>query len=607
MSKRKIPLRRSLPNVVRTLRYFWPIIRRRRALMAGSFAAMLFGVVLRALEPWPVKIVFDSIFAPEAAGDQPLADRPLLLLGVCAAALVVILALRALTTYWHKVGFALVGNKVLTEIRGRLYAHLQCLSLSFHNRARRGDLIVRVTGDIGQLKQVTTTALMPLLASVLIIVFMASLMLWVNWSLALVALATLPLSAVSGSRLGRKISRASRDQRKREGAMATTAAESMNAIHVVKTLTLEDTFSESFAGQNKKSLKEGVQIRRLAARLQGTVQVLSGVSTAAVLFYGSVLVMRASLTPGELLVFLSYVKAMFKPIQDFAKYAGRVAKASAASDRIMDLFEQEPEVTDAPDAIEAPALSGYVEFRDVSFSYGDENDVLEKIDLRIARGERVALIGASGHGKSTIASLLMRLYDPTEGAVRLDGVDLRRYKVASIRRQVSVVLQESVLFATTIRENIGYGDLTASDADIERAARLANAHEFIMRLPAGYNTVVGERGVTLSAGQRQRIAIARAAIRKTPILILDEPTTGLDAEAENTVVDALERVGRDRTVILITHNMRHAATADRIVYIDRGRICETGTHEELMRGGGAYAAMYRAHAGHARRTQRMVA
>ncbi len=607
MSKRKISLRRSLPNVVRTLRYFWPIIRKQRVLMAASFGAMLFGVVLRALEPWPVKIVFDRIFASETAVGDAFADRPLLLLGLCAAALITILALRAITTYWHKVGFALVGNKVLTEVRGRLYAHLQCLSLSFHNRARRGDLIVRVTGDIGQLKQVTTTALMPLLASVLIVVFMASLMLWVNWSLALVALATLPLSALSGSRLSRKISRASRDQRKREGAMATTAAESMNAIHVVKTLTLEGTFSESFAGQNKKSLKEGVQIRRLAARLQGIVQMLTGVSTAAVLFYGSVLVMRASLTPGELLVFLSYVKAMFKPIQDFAKYAGRVAKASAASDRIMELFEQEPEVTDAPDAVEAPALDGEIEFSEVSFSYGDEIDVLQGINLRIGRGERVALIGASGHGKSTIASLLMRLYDPTDGTVRIDGVDLRQYKVASVRRQVSVVLQESVLFATTIRENIGYGDLKATEADIERAARLANAHDFIMRLPAGYNTVVGERGVTISAGQRQRIAIARAAIRKTPILILDEPTTGLDAEAENTVIDALDSVGRERTVVFFTHNLRHASKADRIVYVESGRIRESGTHAELMRADGAYAATYRKQTGTTLRTQRIVA
>lgn len=561
-------------------------------MIAGSLSALLAGVVLRALQPWPIKIVFDEVLG---VGTNSTAVNPVLLLGLAGGALVVILTLRAVATYAHKVGFALVGNRALTRIRADLYRHVHCLPLSFHTGSRRGDLIVRMTGDIGRLKEVTTTALMPLLASVLVFVVMATLMLWVNASLAFVALLSLPLYFLPATRLNRKIKRASRDQRKREGAIAATASESIHAIEAVQALSLEQVFVDAFAGQNKKSLKEGVKIRRLAAKLQGSVQVMTGLSTAAVLFYGGMLVLRGGLTPGELLVFLSYLKAMFKPMQDFAKYSSRLAKASAASERVMELFAQTPTVVDSPDAEETPPLLGEITFSNVCFSYDNAGEHLANIDLRIPAGQRVAIIGASGHGKSTLISLVPRLYDPTSGSVLVDGRDIREYTLASLRGQISIVLQSTALFAATVAENIALGVPEAGTDEIVAAARLAHAHNFISLLPDGYDTQLAESGATLSAGQRQRIALARAAIRRTPILILDEPTTGLDEHASGEVISALEQVSRGRTVLLVTHEVALAARCHRVVVLEGGRIVEDGNPADLLDQNGIFARMNALH------------
>ncbi|MFB3076952.1 MAG: ABC transporter ATP-binding protein, partial [Lysobacterales bacterium] len=304
-----------------------------RPLLAGSFLALFAGVAMRALEPWPLKFVFDTLILPSGTQVHPSewiqGLEPMTLVALAAMSLVIILGMRGLCAYYQKVGFALVGNRVLTRVREALFRHIQCLSLSFHSKARSGDLIVRVVGDIGLLKDVAVTAFMPLIGSILILASMAGLMLWLNWKLALLVLLSAPLYWLPTLLLSRKIQRASRTQRKRESAMASTAAESINAMQVVQTLSLDDAFADQFTHQNEKSLKEGVRVKRLLARLEGTVQLMTGVSAAAVLFYGTVLVLRGALSAGELLVFLSYLKAAFKPMQDFAKYSGRMAKASA--------------------------------------------------------------------------------------------------------------------------------------------------------------------------------------------------------------------------------------------------------------------------------------
>ena len=590
-------LRATLPGLWRTIQRFWPYIRQHSLLIAGASLAFLAEIGLRLLEPWPLKFIFDHVFGMTPAEGTlriPVIETldPMLLLALSASAFVLIISLRALTAYTSTVGFALVGNRVLNEVRRDLYRHLQRLSLSFHSKARGGDLVMRVIGDVGMLKEVAVTAFLPLAGNVLVLIGMLAVMFWLQWKLTLLALVTFPLFWLSMLRLGRRIRDVSRNQRQREGAMAATAAESMGAIKVVQALSLEERFENTFSNQNKQDLKEGVKAKRLAASLERRVDVFIAIATALVLWYGAQLVLRNELTPGDLLVFLAYLKNAFKPMRDFAKYTGRLAKASAAGERVIDLLDRAPEVQDLPGAMPAPAFRGAIQFKRVNFAYEPDKVVLKNIGFEIRPGYHIALVGASGAGKSTIASLILRLYDPTAGCVMIDGVDIRRFTLESLRRQISIVMQDSILFAASIWDNIAYGADDASPATIEAAARLANAHDFITALPRGYDTIVGERGVTLSRGERQRIAIARAAVRNAPILLLDEPTTGLDEENEQVVIEALERLACNRTSLLITHNLFHAARADLILYLESGCVLEWGSHLDLMRVNGRYAALY---------------
>ncbi|HKC46444.1 MAG TPA: ABC transporter ATP-binding protein [Gemmatimonadales bacterium] len=591
-------LRESLPGLSRFTRRLWPYIRRERRLILLSLLALYVDVGLRLLEPWPLKFVLDGVVA--AGRGHSFSKLPLLkhqdpatLLAVSAVAVIVFAGLRALAAYYNTVGLALVGNRVLTNVRNDLFAQLQRLSLSFHNRARTGDLIVRVMSDVGFLQDIAVTALLPLLANLLTLVGMAAVMLWLNTPLALLAFATAPLFWLSTARLTRRIQEAARRQRQQEGAMAATAAESIGAVKVVHALSLEGTFARVFTGHSRKTLATGVIGTRLSASLERTVDVLIALATALVLWFGARQALQGAMTAGDLIVFLAYLRNAFRPLKDFAKYTGRLAKASAAGDRVLDILDRTPDVRDLPGAVVASPLRGAVQFEGITFAYEGGRPVLEDIEFTVEPGQHVAVVGQSGSGKSTLVNLIPRLYDPVTGCVRIDGRDIRAYTIASLRGQLSVVLQDTLLFAASIRENIAYGAPEASSEEIEAAARLANAHGFIEMLPQGYDTAAGERGVTLSTGQRQRIAIARAAIRHAPVLILDEPTVGLDGENERAVIEALERLAAGRTTFLITHDLQLASRADLILYLDGGHVCERGTHATLMRAGGRYAMLYR--------------
>jgi ATP-binding cassette subfamily B protein len=590
-------IRAAIPGIGRILRRFSPQLYKQRSLLSIAFVGLLAEIFLHLLEPFPLKLIFDYVIFPNS-GAKPLSIpflaqlSPFMLLTVLTAGLIGIAALRAAAAYFSVVGMALAATNVLMEVRSDLYSHIQRLSLTFHNQAKTGDLITRVTSDIERLREVTVMAVMPLLAHTLTLTGMVAVMVWMNWELALIAVAVFPLFVLLIVRMTRKIRLVVRSQRQREGAMAATAAESIGAIKVVQALSLQSMLETDFSDHNRQSLQDSVKAQKLSAGLERSVELLVGIATAIVLWRGVLLVQSQALTPGDLLVFVNYLRIAFKPMRQLAKYTGQIAKATASGERILDVLDTVPDVQDVRGAIEATPFQGVVQFENVSFAYDRDRGILRQMSFIVQTGECVALVGPSGGGKSTLVSLLLRLYDPLEGSIRVDGHDLRAYKLNSLRSQISIVLQESVLFAASVRDNIAYGCLGASNYDIEMAARLANAHDFIMNLPNGYDTILGERGATLSGGQRQRIAIARAAIRKAPIVILDEPTTGLDQENEHLVTEALERLVQGRTTFWISHNLNAIKHADRIFYLEGGKLLEQGTHQALLQQGGRYAAMY---------------
>jgi ATP-binding cassette subfamily B protein len=576
-----------LPGLRRIFHHLRPHLRPERGLIGGAVLALLAATLFRLAEPWPLKLVLDRVIPTDSAASgsglgaiDALSSGQLLVL--CAVGVVLAIGLRAFAMYLSTIAFALAGNRVLTRVREALFTHLQRLSLRFHDRQRAGDLTLRVVADVGMLKEAAITAFLPLVANVLIVAGMAGVMLWLNWQLALLAFLPLPLLWIATVRIGRRIGEVSKQQRAREGAMAASAAEAFGAIRLVQSLGLEQRIAQDFKGASSRDLKEGVRAKRLAAGLERGVDLLVGVSIALVLWQGARLVLAGALTPGDLVVFITYLKNSFRPVRQFAKHTSRVAKAVAAGERVIEILETAPEIHDAPTAKEAPALSGDLRFEHVRFGFGGR-PVLDGLDLDIPAGQSVALLGASGAGKSTLTNLVLRLYDPGSGRILFDGLDARSLQLASLRRQIGIVPQESLLLRASIRDNIRIAAANADDAMVEAAAVLADAHGFIERLPQGYDTVVSERGLSLSAGQRQRIAIARVALARTPIVVLDEPTTGLDAASEAIVVEALMRVVAGRTTLVVTHDPRLAARCDRIVFLEAGRIVEDGSPAALLR------------------------
>jgi ATP-binding cassette subfamily B protein len=597
--KRKANPKSILPGLVRLLRAFRPQIRRQRSLLLLAFVSVSAGILFQVLEPWPVKFIYDHIFLRSG---HHLRSMPFhlnlagvdtrLLLTILALSLVLVAGLGALADYFSTVLLTLAASRVLAEVRANLFFHLANLPLSFHTRNKSGDLITRITYDIDRMREVTVTAALPLFTNGLAFFAMLGVMLWMNWRLALVAVVASPIFVFSVTRITRRIKETASKQRSREGRVAATTAEAIGAIKTVQALSLQHAFAGIFAVNNTRSLQEGARAQQLSAGLERTIEVMVASTTAVVLWGGAQLAIDKAITPGDLIVFVNYMRTAFKPMRQLAKSLGQIARATASGDRILELMQTVPMIRDCENAVGLPTLEGDIRFENVSFSYEPGRLALDHVNLEVRPGQRVAVVGPSGGGKSTMANLLQRFYDPDAGRVLVDGHDIRTCKLETLRSQTSIVLQDSVLFAVSARENIRLGAAGASEADVLAAARFANAHEFLMRLPQGYDTVLGERGATLSGGQRQRIAIARAALRKAPIVILDEPATGLDGQNESEVMAALDRLSAGRTTLLISHDLKAAKQADLIVYLAKGRVVERGTHQELMALGGEYAATY---------------
>ena len=571
---------RDKPSMRRSLKLVAPDIAPHRALILFGVLALLMEVAFRVLEPWPLKIVVDAVTAFRGAkvSHQPASVE--LLIG-CGVALLLIVGLRALSNYLATICFALVGSRAATSLRARVFRHVQGLSQQFHARNRSADTVQRIVGDVARMQEVAITAGMPLLANVATLLVMVVVMFVLDPLLASVVLVAIVAFAVTSGPTSRKITDASRQTRKGEGHLANTAQESLASIRVVQAYGLENMVEKNFTSANRTSLREGVRSRRYAARQGRTTDVIVGLATAIVLVGGGLRVMQGAMSPGDLVLFTTYLRTTMKPLRDMAKYTGRIARASASGERVADLMEITPDVVTPDMPVRPNIVMGAVQFDRVVTEY-DGVQVLRGLDLDIRPGERVAIIGPSGAGKSTLVSLLVRAIDPVSGCVRLDGYRLTDLDLTQLRASISLLHQEAVLFTGTIRENIRMGRGNATDAEVEAAARAANAHDFIMEQPNGYDTVVGERGGTLSGGQRQRIAIARALLRRSPVVVLDEATTGLDPEAASLVLDAIDRLAAGRTTLAVTHDAEVALRATRVVWIEDGRIRLDASPEELL-------------------------
>jgi ATP-binding cassette subfamily B protein len=576
------------------------IVRPHWKALTFALVAVLGETLTDILEPWPIKIVVDNILQskklPPALGrivTDLFGQNADAIVAFAVAAVAVIAIVGAISAYFEKYLTTSVSQWVSHDLRKTLYHHIQRLSLADHDEARTGDLITRVTSDIEAIQDFINSALLGILVDMTTLVGMIGVMFYLNWRFTLIALSVLPALFLVVFYYTRRIKSASRAVRKQEGILLSVVQEVLTSIRVVKAFAREDYEEERFESESLANVEAGLQARAVKAKLSPLVEVIVAVGTCLVLWYGARLAMAGELSAGVLIVFLLYLGKMYKPMRDLSKMTDTVSKAMVGRERIQEVLDIESQVRDAPGARPAPTFKGRIEFSQVGFSYGSGKQILENVSFTIEPGQVAAIVGPSGTGKTTIVSLIPRFYDPVSGEVRIDGTDIRQYQLKSLRDQISFVLQDTLLFRATIWENIAYGKPDFAPGEIRRAAELADASAFIEAMPDGYDTMVGERGVSLSGGQRQRIAIARAVIRDTPILILDEPTAGLDAASEQAVITALDALMKGRTSVVIAHHLGTIRHADVIFVIDDSALVEQGTHEELLARNGVYAEMHR--------------
>jgi len=575
------------------------LIRPYRRWLVIVFAAMLVETAMSLAGPWPIKVIIDNVVGshplPEWLRwihDLPVARDKMGLAVVAALATLLIAAIGSIADYIDNYYTESVGQWVAHDLRLRVYDHLHRLSLTFYDHQQTGPLLSTITNDVVTVQNFASSATLGILVDMLTIVMMLGLMFWLDWDFTLIAIGVTPFLLLFVMRFKKAVKNVTHEVRKRQSDIVSVVQQGLESVRVVKAFAREDLEDDRMDAASRAQVEAALKARRVKSLLSPIVAIVVAACTAIVIWRGAGLILAGAMTVGALTVFLAYLNKFFKPVQDLAKMTNSIAQATVSLERIRKILDTDIVIPERADARPMPTCRGEITFEEVAFGYDADAPVLKSVSFNITPGQMVGIVGTTGGGKSTVVSLIPRFYDPVGGRVLIDGIDLKDLELASLRSKIGYVLQDTVLFHGTVRENIGYGRPNAKEEDIIAAAKLANAHDFIIAMPHGYDTMVGDRGLTLSGGQRQRIGIARAVIRDTPILILDEPTAALDTESERLVIEGLERLMKGRTVITIAHRLSTIRDADKIIVLKDGVVHEQGTHDELLKLNGVYAELH---------------
>jgi ABC-type multidrug transport system fused ATPase/permease subunit len=589
--KKKVAMTRLILELIRPYRWIIAIV----------LAAMLVQTAMSLAGPWPLKIILDNVVVAKHPLPQWMTNVLPTLGGkskfhiaeLAAIIFVMIAVLNAISSYIANYYTESVGQWVAYDLRTRTYHHLQRLSLSYYDNHQVGAIVSTINDDVDTIQDFASDSVTDIVIDMLTIVGMLGVMFAIRWDFALIAVVVTPFLLFFVSRVRNAVKKATHEVRLRQADIVSTVQQGLESVRVVQAFEREDLQEQELSRVGKQTIEAALKARKIKALLAPVVNIVVAVCTGLVLWRGTSLVMAGAMEVGTLTVFLSYMAMFFKPVQDLATMTNTIAQTSVGVERVRAILDADTIIPERPDAIEPSTLRGAIEFDHVSFGYDAAEPVLRDVSFTIQPGQLVGVVGPTGSGKSTVVSLIPRFYDANAGSIKIDGVDIRDYKLHELRQHIGFVLQDTVLFRGTVRENIAYGHPRATQDEIVRAAKLANADEFISRMPHGYDSSVGERGLTLSGGQRQRIGIARAIIRDNPILILDEPTAALDTESEELVIEALERLMKGRTVITIAHRLSTIRDAHNIIVLKDGVVAETGTHEQLLTFNGVYAGLHR--------------
>ena len=567
-----------MKNYLRLLAYIKPYKKR----LAAAVVCIIMAAGANLYLPWIIKDMIDDV----------LMSKDMLMLNLIAAGILVVMFTRGVFYYGQSYLVSYVGQRVIIDVRSVLFRKFQKMPLSYYDRQQTGTVMSYITNDVSAMQSAIVDNLIELVTESSILIGSLGMMIYLDWKLSLLTLMTIPLVGFAMKIFGRKLKRSSTVIQERAAEITSLLQESISAIWVVKSFVRETYEIRRFEEQNWRNFQAAMKNVKLSSLLTPTVEFLAAIAVTFIVWFGGYEVVNEVITAGELVAFLTYAVNLANPVKRLSRVYAAIQKAMAAADRVFEVMDLDEKITDVPGAKPLPPIQGQVEFKDITFSYKEGQPALQHISLKAEPGQMIALVGPSGSGKSTIANLIPRFYDVDSGTIAIDGHDIRQVTADSLREQIGLVPQETMLFSTTVMENIRYGRLDATDEEVVEAARAANAEEFIKDLPEGYDTKLGERGLNLSGGQRQRLAIARAILKNPRVLILDEATSALDTESEKIVQDALDKLMVGRTSFVIAHRLSTIFNADQIFVVENGQLREHGTHEELLAAGGLYSNLY---------------